>query len=312
VEKNARIYVAGGETLIGAAIICELQRQGYRHIVGRPPAGPKLTGRKDVDEFFAGENPEYVFHAAGMSAGIAANRKYPAELILDNLLVNCNLIDCACRYGVKKLVYLASSCCYPRLCPQPMREEYLLTGALEPTNEPYAVAKIAGIKLCQAYARQHGLDFIAAIPANTFGPEDDFSPEDSHVIAALLRRFHEAAVNGLRKVEIWGTGKPRREFLFVDDLADACIFVMRNYQGTEPINLGGGTDISIKELAETIKAVTGYTGRLAFDTTRPDGMPVKVLDSSKLKTLGWSASTSLTDALEATYNKYLERTRGGS
>jgi GDP-L-fucose synthase len=305
-RKHAIIYVAGGQTLIGAAILRQLKQQGYTNIVGKPGEEPDLTDATSVDEFFSRLLPEYVFMAAGKSGGILANQKYPADLMLDNLLIECNVIRAAYQHRVKKLLYLASSCCYPRHCPQPMRVESLLTGSLEPTNEAYAVAKIAGIKLCQAYRQQYGANFIVGIPANAFGPGDDFSPEDSHVIAALIRKMHEAKRKGTPTVEIWGTGTPRREFIFADDLADACLFVMQKYDGTEPINLGGGTDLSIGELAQLTKEVVGYEGELCFDTSRPDGMPLKVLDSSPLMAMGWNQVTSFRDAVSATYNWFRE------
>ena len=306
-EKHAKIYVAGGQMLIGAAILRELERQGYMNIVARPGEEPELTNAVQVDAFFARTAPSYVFLAAGKSGGIRANQKYPAELMLDNLLVECHVIHSAYHYGVKKLLYLASSCSYPKHCPQPMRVESLLTGPLEPTNEAYAVAKIAGIKLCQAYRQQYGVNFIVGIPANAFGPGDDFSPEDSHVIPALIRKVHEAKELGLESVSIWGTGAPRREFIFADDLADACIFVMREYNNSKPINIGDESDMSIRELAELIKEVVDYSGELRFDTSKPDGMPLKILDSSQLRELGWRPKTSFRSALSATYDWFLQR-----
>jgi len=305
-EKHARIYVAGGQTPIGAAILRELERQGYMNIVGRPGEESELTDAAQVDTFFARTAPDYVFLAAGKSGGIEANQKYPAELMLDNLLVECHVIHSAYQYGVKKLLYLASSCSYPKHCPQPMREDALLTGSLEPTNEAYAVAKIAGIKLCQAYRQQYGANFISGIPANVFGPGDDFSLEDAHVIAALIRKMHEAKELGLESVDIWGTGTPRREFIFADDLADACIFIMSRYDDVEPINLGSGSELSIKELAELIKEVVGYSAKLHFDTSKLDGMPLKVLDSSKLTEMGWRPRTHFRSALSATCDWFLD------
>lgn len=305
-EKNYRIYVAGGQTLIGAAILRQLERQGYINIVGKPGEEPDLTDAGAVANLFFQQAPEYVFVAAGKSGGIEANRKYPAELILDNLLVGCNVIHNAYRYGVKKLLYLASSCSYPKQCPQPMRVESLLTGPPEATNEAYAIAKIAGIKLCQAYRQQYGANFIVGIPANVFGPGDDFSPEDSHVIAALICKMHKAKTLGTPFVEIWGTGTPRREFIFADDLADASLFVMREYEGAEPINLGGDIDLSIGELAAMIKEVVGYLGELRYGANRPDGMPLKVLDSSKLREMGWQPKIHFRNALSITYNWFKE------
>jgi GDP-L-fucose synthase len=260
-----------------------------------------------VSDFFAQNKPEYVFLAAGKSGGISANQKYPADLMLDNLLVICNVIDSAYHSGVKKLLYLASSCSYPKHSAQPMQVESLMTGILEPTNEAYAVAKIAGIKLCQAYCQQYGANFISGIPANAFGIGDDFSLEESHVIPALIRKMHEAKIADAEFVEIWGTGTPRREFIFADDLADACIFIADNYDDPMPINIGGGLDLSIKELAELIKEAIGYRGQLHFDASKPDGMPLKALDSSKLQSMGWQPQTSFRAAVEATYDWFLLR-----
>ncbi len=300
-----RIYVAGGRTLIGAAILRELKRQGYAHLAGDDHE-PDLGDAQAVEAFFERERPQYVFMAAGKSGGIAANQKYPASLMLDNLLVDCHVIDAAYRHGAQKLLYLASSCSYPRLAAQPMSIESLLTGPLEPTNEAYAIAKIAGIKLCAAYRQQYGANFVAGIPANAFGVGDDFSLDNSHVIAALMRKMHDAKLNASPTVEIWGTGSPRREFIFADDLADACIHVMNHYDGGMPINLGGGSDISIKELALSIQELVGYEGQLRFDTNRPDGMPRKALDATALLGLGWRPRTSLRDALAATYEWYVK------
>ncbi len=309
-HKTSRVFVTGGRTLIGAAILRQLERQGYRNVVDEQGPEPDLTDAVQVADFFARQAPEYVFLAAGKTGGIEANRKYPAELMLDNLLVECHIIHNAYRHGVKKLLYLASSCCYPKLCLQPMRVEALMTGPLEPTNEAYAVAKIAGIKLCQAYRQQYGANFIVGIPANAFGTDDDFSLDNSHVIPAMLRKMHEAKAHGADQVEIWGTGTPRREFIFADDLAEACIFVVQNYNSDEPINLGGGADVSIRELAHLAGEVVGYKGQLHFDTTKPDGMPIKALDASRLREMGWVATTPLSAALAATYASFLQRPTG--
>lgn len=306
-ELQATIYVAGGETLIGAALIRQLRAAGYRNLVGLAGSGPDLSDAAQVDTFFAGTRPEYVFVAAGKSGGIEVNTRRPAELMYDNLLAVCHVLEAARRHGAKKLLYLGSSCAYPKYCPQPMRVDALLTGTLEPTSAPYAVAKIAGMTLCDAYRRQYGCRFVSAIPADVFGPGDDFSPEGSHVAAALLRRMHEAKVRGQAAVSIWGTGTPRRELMYCDDLADACLFVMRGYDGHGPINLGVGEDISIAELAAMIREIVGYQGRLVFDTTRPDGMPRKLLDSSELASLGWRAKTSVREGLAATYRWFLEQ-----
>ena len=304
-KEQSSIYVAGGETLIGAAILRVLRHQGYTNVVGGRDKEPDLTDDTSVDAFLKHVRPEYVFLAAGRSGGIAANQKYPADLMTDNLLAECHVVQNAFRHGVRKLLFLASSCCYPGQCPQPMREDTLLTGPLEPTNEAYAVAKIAGIKLCQAYSRQYGVEFIPVIPANIFGPGDDFSPEDSHVIAGLMRRMHEAKVRGAASVEIWGTGRARREFVFADDAADASIFVMAHYSGSDPVNLGCGSVVSIAELAGLIKEVTGFRGKISYDTSKPDGMPVKILDSSKLRTWGWQPRVPLRTGLEKTYEWFL-------
>lgn len=304
-DKNANIYVAGGQTLIGAAMLRQLERQGYKNLASLPPAEPDLTDREQVSNFFASNKPDYVFLAAGKSGGISANQKYPADLMLDNLLVICNVIDSAYHSGVKKLLYLASSCSYPKHSPQPMQVESLMTGTLEPTNEAYAMAKIAGIQLCQAYCQQYGANFISGIPANAFGIGDDFSLEESHVIPALIRKMHEAKMASAESVEIWGTGTARREFILADDLADACLFIMDKYDEKKPINIGGGLDLSIKELAELIKDAVGYRGLLRFDTRKPDGMPLKALDSSKLSSMGWQPKTSFYAAISLTYDWFL-------
>ncbi len=304
-DKDARIYIAGGQTLIGGAILEELETRGFRNVFGHAGEEPDLTDAAQVEKFFEWTLPEYVFVAAGRSGGIRANQKYPADLMLDNLLVECHVIHQAFRHRVSKLLYLASSCSYPRNCPQPMEEDFLLTGLLEPTNEAYAVAKIAGIKLCQAYRQQYGVDFICGIPANAFGPGDDFSDEDSHVIAALIRRMDRARDEGVPFVEIWGTGSPRREFIYAPDLADACLTVMETYNDEAPINLSSGTDLSIAELASLIKEVIGFQGEIRFDPGKPDGMPRKTLDARKLKELHWRPRTPFRSALEETYRAFL-------
>lgn len=305
-EKGARVYVAGCRTFIGAALLRELEVQGYKILPGVSEKEPDLTDPGAVEAFFSRTSPEYVFLVAGKSGGIKANQKYPAELMHDNLLAESHIIHSAHSHRVSKLLYLASSCVYPRLCPQPMPVEALMTGPLEPTNEAYAMAKIAGLVLCQAYRQQYGVNFVSAIPANAFGPGDDFSAEDSHVIAALMRRMHQAKTLEKKSVEIWGSGSPRREFIFVDDLASACIFTMRHYDGGAPINLGVGSDSSIKELAELIREVVNYSGELQFERSQPDGMPAKLLDSSRLKAMGWTPQTSIRTALAATYRWFLE------
>jgi GDP-L-fucose synthase len=307
VQRNARIYVAGGNTLIGAALLRQLEAHAFAKVVGRPPDEPDYRSANAIAAFFHSVRPEYVFVAAGKSGGIRANESLPAELMLDNLLAECHVIDAAHGFGVKKLLYLGSSCCYPKHCPQPMRIESLMSGPLEPTNEAYATAKIAGIRLCQAYARQHGNNFICGIPANAFGIDDDFSAEGGHVIPALIARVHRAKVERQPSVTVWGTGNPRREFIFADDLADACLFVMQNYDDAHtPINLGSGDELSIGEMAELIRQVVGYTGELVFDTTRPDGMPLKSLDSRMLSKMGWRAATPIARAIEKTYEAWLK------
>jgi GDP-L-fucose synthase len=306
VNATSRIYVAGGDTLLGVALRERLRAKGHTNLVGEPPAEPDLVSSWQVEDFFAAERPEYVFLAAGPSGGIHANQSYPAQLMRDNLLVAVHVLHAAYRYDVSKLLYLASSCSYPRLAPQPMRVESLMTGPLEPTNEAYALGKLAGMVLCQAYHRQYGTPFITAIPANAFGPHDDFSAENSHVIPGLIRRFHEARCCGQAEVQIWGSGHPRREFLYSRDLADACLFVMRNYDADEPINLGGGSDLSIAETARIVAEVLGYRGRLSFDVSRPDGMPLKSLDSRPLRKLGWVPTTDFRTALAETYDWFLK------
>jgi GDP-L-fucose synthase len=301
-RKDASTYVAGGQTLVGAALLRRLSTRDYEPIVA---VEPDLTRADEVQDFFAQFRPQFVFVAAGKSGGIAANQKYPADLIRDNLLVATSILDAAHQHKVEKLLYLASSCSYPRHCPQPMRVEHLMTGPLEPTNAAYATAKLAGIQLCQAYRQQYGDPFLVGIPANPFGPGDDFDATSGHVIGALMLRMHEAKEEDRPSVTIWGSGAPRRDFIYADDLADACLFVMDHYDGPEPINLGAGSDVSIRELAEMIREVVGYGGTLEFDRSRPDGMPVKVLDGTALARLGWRPATPLREALTATYDAYL-------
>jgi GDP-L-fucose synthase len=306
VHRNARIFVAGGKTLIGASLLRQLESRSFANVVGAPPDEPDYRSADEIAAFFRQARPEYVFLAAGRTGGIRANESSPADLMLDNLLAECHVIDAAHHFGVKKLLYLASSCCYPKHCQQPMRIESLMSGPLEPTNEAYATAKIAGIKLCQAYARQHDNHFVCGIPANAFGIDDDFSAEGGHVIPALIARLHTAKIQRQPSVTVWGTGTPRREFIFADDLADACLFVIREYDDAQtPINLGSGDDRSIGETAELIREVVGYKGELVFDVTKPDGMPLKSLDSTALLKMGWRASTPIASAVEKTYEAYL-------
>ena len=308
-NRTDRIYVAGHRTLLGKALLRQLQQRDYSAVIASS-AEPDLTDRADVEAYFNEVRPDYVFLAAGMTGGIGANQKLPAELMLDNLLIECQVIHSAQKYGTRKLVYFASSCSYPRACRQPMQVASLMTGPLEPTNEAYATAKIAGIKLCQAYRQQYGADMISVIPANMFGPGDEFGAEDSHVIAALIVKMHRAKRAGMEKIDVWGSGSPRREFIYVDDVADAAIFLMENYSSEAPINVGNGSDVSIREIARMIKEIVGYNGELCFDRNRPDGMPLKALDSSELFAMGWQPKTPLRLGLEVTYRSYVE-TNGG-
>jgi GDP-L-fucose synthase len=304
-DRDSRILVVNAQAFIGSAIARVLENHGYTHVARLPGKPSELLDLSSVDAFFAQSKPEYVFLSAGKSAGIMGNIKFPAELMLDNLLIVCHIVDSAYRHGVKKLIYLASNCCYPKNCPQPMSENSLLSGPLETTNEPYAVAKIAGLKLVQSFRSQYGADFICGIPANSYGPGDDFSDDNSHVFGALIRRIHEAKKEDQENVIIWGTGKPRREFMYVDDLADACIFVMNNYSDLEPVNLGPGGDLSIAELAYMVKSTVGFKGELVFDAARPDGMPLKLLNTSKLKAMGWESTIAFQKALDSTYTWFL-------
>jgi GDP-L-fucose synthase len=301
-EPGAKIYVAGHRGLVGGSILRRLQAAGFANLVYRTSRELDLRRQAAVTEFFHRERPEYVFLAAARVGGIRANYTYPAEFIYDNLMIQANVIEQAYRHEVKKLLFLGSSCIYPRLCPQPMKEEYLLDGKLEPTNEPYAVAKIAGIKMCQSYNRQYGTAFIALMPTNLYGPGDNFDLLDSHVIPALIRKFHQAKVTKAPEVVIWGTGSPRREFLYVDDLADACLFLMEGYDEGEIINVGVGEDLPILELARQVAAVTGFTGQIGHDLEYPDGTPRKLLDVSRLTGLGWQARTPLEEGLKKTYD----------
>ena len=305
-DTQSKIYVAGHNGLVGSAIVRTLEAQGYRNLVLRSSREVDLRSQTSVDELFASEQPDYVFLAAAKVGGIHANNSYRAEFLYDNLMIEANIIHSAYRHGAEKLLFLGSSCIYPKLCPQPMKEEYLLTGFLEPTNEPYAIAKIAGLKLCENYCRQYGVNFISAMPTNLYGINDNFDLANSHVLPALMRKFHEAKLNGDPTVTVWGTGTPLREFLFVDDLADALIFLMQNYTEVEFVNVGTGQEVSIKDLALTMKAVVGYEGELVFDTTKPDGTPRKLLDVSRLETAGWKAQTGLKTGIEKTYAWYLE------
>jgi len=301
-EPDAKIYVAGHQDLEGGAIWRRLQAAGFKNLVGRSLGELDLRDQAAVTAFFDRERPEYVFLAAARAGGIRANATFPADFIYDNLMLQANVIHQAYRHEVKKLLFLGSSCTYPKYCPQPMKEDYLLDGKLEPTNEPYAVAKIAGIKMCQSYKRQYGACFIAVIPANLYGPGDNFDLLDSHVIPALIRKFHQAKAAGDPEVVIWGTGAPRRDFLYVDDLADACLFLMERYQEEEVINVGAGQEVQIVELARRVAAVTGFQGEIRLDPGCPDGAPRKLLDVSRIKALGWQARTPLHEGLRQTYD----------
>jgi GDP-L-fucose synthase len=305
-EPDAKIYVAGHQGLVGGAIWRRLQSAGFRNLVGRSLQELDLRDQAAVAGFFDQERPEYVFLAAARVGGIRANDTFPAEFIYDNLMIEANLVHQAYRHEAKKLLFLGSSCIYPKLCPQPMHEDYLLDGKLEPTNEPYAVAKIAGIKLCQSYNRQYGTCFISVMPTNLYGPGDNFDLLDSHVIPALILKFHQGKVSGAPEVKVWGTGNPRREFLYVDDLADACLFLMQRYQDGEIINIGVGDDLQILELAHLVGEVVGYQGRIVQDLSYPDGTPQKLLDVCKLTALGWQAKTRLKEGLQKTYDWFCQ------
>jgi GDP-L-fucose synthase len=305
-NKSSRIYVAGHGGLVGSSICRRLQAGGYRNLIGRRSRELDLTRQADVEAFLGQERPEYVFLAAAKVGGIMANNNYPAEFLYRNLMIQNNVIHSSYMNGVKKLLFLGSSCIYPKFAPQPIKEEHLLTGELEPTNEPYAVAKIAGIKMCQAYNRQYGTDFISVMPTNLYGPNDNFDLETSHVLPAMIRKFHEAKTTGRTSVEIWGTGTPRREFLYIEDLADACVHLMESYDDSGIINIGVGEDISIKDLALLVKKIVGYAGETVYDASKPDGTPRKLLDVSKLRSLGWKAQTSLEEGIRRTYEWYLQ------
>ena len=303
-DLSSKIYVAGHKGLVGSAIVRALEKQGYDNLILRTHSELDLLDQKSATDFFKKEKPEYVFLAAAKVGGIMANRTYPADFIYQNLQIQNNIIHHSHLNGVKKLLFLGSSCIYPRLARQPIKEEYLLTEALETTNESYAIAKIAGIKMCQAYNKQYGTDFISVMPTNLYGPNDNFDPETSHVLPALIRKFHEAKINNQTEVVVWGTGAPKREFLYVDDLADACIFLMNNYDNSEIINIGTGEDISIKELAEMIKEITGFTGEINWDASKPNGTPRKLLDVGKLHNLGWKHKINLPDGILSVYEWY--------
>ncbi|MBY0476829.1 MAG: GDP-L-fucose synthase [Chitinophagaceae bacterium] len=302
-EKNARIYVAGHRGMVGSAIVRKLQQEGYENLLLRTSAELDLRNQESTEQFFKEHKPDYVFLAAAKVGGIVANNTYRADFLYENLMIQNNVIHAAFKHSVTKLLFLGSSCIYPKFADQPIQESALLTGTLEPTNEPYAIAKIAGLKLCEAYRDQYGANFISAMPTNLYGPNDNYDLNNSHVLPALLRKMIVAKRTNQPVVEIWGTGTPRREFLHVDDLADACYFLMHQYNGREWLNIGVGEDISIKELAELIKHIVGYEGELQFNTTKPDGTPRKLLDVSKLQSLGWKAGIGLQEGIEKVFQE---------
>jgi len=303
-EKTARIYVAGHRGMVGSAIVRRLNKNGYNNLSLKTSGELDLRNQQEVENFFATEKPEYVFLSAAKVGGIQANNIYRAEFLYDNLMIESNIIHAAYKHNVKKLLFLGSSCIYPKLAPQPLKEESLLTGLLESTNEPYAIAKIAGIKLCEAYRDQYGCNFISAMPTNLYGPNDNYDLNNSHVLPALIRKFHTAKEEGHPTVEVWGTGAPMREFLHVDDLADACIFLMLNYNEKQFINIGTGVDLTIKALAEMIKEIVGYKGELQWNTDKPDGTPRKLMDVSLIHSLGWKHGIDLKKGIEAVYNEF--------
>ncbi len=305
-DKQSKIYIAGHNGLVGSAILRNLQQNGFSNLIYRTSKELDLTDHNQTLEFFQTEKPEYVFLAAAKVGGILANRDYPADFIYQNLRIELNVIESSRQAEVNKLLFLGSSCIYPKLAPQPIKEEYLLDGKLEETNEPYAIAKIAGIKLCQAYNKQYGTQYISAMPTNLYGIKDNFDLNTSHVLPAIIRKMHDAKVQNIDTVTLWGTGIPRREFLFVDDLAEASVFLMQNYKDNQWINVGTGEDISIQELAHTVQQVVGYQGEIVWDTTKPDGTPRKLLDVSKINSLGWQAKTNLVEGIQKTYDWYLE------
>lgn len=305
-NKNSKIYVAGHRGLVGSAIVRNLQEKGFNNIICRTHKELDLTNQNEVRKFFEEERPEYVFLAAAKVGGIHANNTYPADFIYENLMIQNNVIKASHDFEVKKLLFLGSTCIYPKMAPQPIKEDYLLTGSLEETNEAYAVAKIAGLEMCKFFKRQYGDNFISCMPTNLYGPNDNFDLKNSHVLPALIRKFHEAKVNNSEVVEVWGTGKPLREFLYVDDMADACVFLMENYDGEQHVNIGTGVEVSIRELAETVKEVVGFVGELVFNTDMPDGTPRKLTTVDKLNGLGWKQKVDLNNGIKMAYEWFLE------
>jgi GDP-L-fucose synthase len=306
-NKESKIYVAGHRGMVGSALVRKLKAEGFNHIITRTSAELNLTNQQAVADFFASEKPDYVILAAAKVGGILANNTYRGQFIYENLMIQNNVIHQSYVQGVKKLLFLGSSCIYPKMAPQPLKEDYLLTGTLEATNEPYAIAKIAGIKMCEAYRSQYGCNFISAMPTNLYGPNDNYDLNNSHVLPALIRKFHSAKVNGAAEVEIWGSGTPRREFLHVDDLADACYYLLQNYDGEQLVNVGSGVDVTILELANLVKEIVGFTGTIKMDATKPDGTPRKLMDVSKLEKVGWKYSISLQEGIASVYKEVLER-----
>ena len=305
-EKDAKIYISGHAGLVGSAIKRKLEAEGYMNLVFKSHSELDLTRQKETEDFFMKEKPDYVFNAAARVGGISENINFPADFILENLQIQTNIINSAYKSGVKKLMFIGSNCIYPRECKQPMKEEYFLTGKLEPTNEAFAAAKIAGIEMCQAYNKQHNTNFISVIPASLFGENDDYDAMNSHFVPALIRKFHEAKKNNAKEVVLWGSVNPRRELMYADDFADAALFLMNNYDSSEPINVGDGEDRSIKEIAERIKRIVRFEGEIAFDASMPDGMMQKLLDSSKINSLGWKARTGIEEGIRNTYGWFVE------
>ncbi len=306
-KKEDKIYVAGHNGMVGSSIVRKLEREGFTHLITRSSKELNLINQAEVLAFFEKEKPDYVFLAAAKVGGIQANNTYKGDFLYDNLMIQTNVIHAAHTYQVKKLLFLGSSCIYPKFAPQPISEDSLLTGILEPTNEPYAIAKIAGIKLCDAYRDQYGCNFISAMPTNLYGPNDNYDLSNSHVLPAMIRKFHEAKNNGTKEVVVWGTGKPMREFLYVDDLAEACYFLMENYNEPGAINVGTGSDITIADLAHLVKRIVGFEGELVFDTSKPDGTPKKQLNVSRINQLGWKATVELEEGIRKAYSSFLEQ-----